>query len=136
MNMKTDNGDSIASIILNYLLQLLGVAAFYWLLIYTTIHYWLVNFLYRITKVVYDAGPNFTKELYLILLIFTLFCYFANRFLLDLYHRKTAKQLIISMVVDYLIWPLQVLIMLLYNNAHITALIKDISTLLNIFVIT
>jgi hypothetical protein len=134
--MKTDKRDSIASTILNYFLQLLGVAAFNWLLIYTTIHYWFQGFLFRITKVRYDAGPNFTKELYFILLIFALFCYFANRFILDLYHTKTAKQLIISMIIDYLVWPLQVFIMLVYNNIHIDAIVKDISTLLNVFVIT
>ena len=134
--MKTDKRDSIASTILNYFLQLLGVAAFYWLLIYTTIHYWFQGFLIRITKVRYDAGPNFTKELYFILLIFALFCYFANRFILDLYHTKTAKQLIISMIFDYLVWPLQVFIMLVYNNMHIDAIVKDISTLVNVFLIT
>jgi hypothetical protein len=134
--MKTDKRDTNASIILNYFLQLLGVAAFYWLLIYTTINYWFHGFIFKIAKVRYEAGPNFTKELYFILLIFALFCYFANRFILDLYHTKTAKQLIISMVFDYLVWPLQVLIMLVYNNMHIDTIVKDISTLLNVFVIT
>lgn len=134
--MKTDKRDTTASIILNYFLQFLGVAAFYWLLIYTTINYWFHDFLFKITKVRYEAGVNFTKELYFILLIFALFCYFANKFILDLYHTKTGKQLIISMVFDYLVWPLQVLIMLVYNNMHIDAIVKDIGTLLNVFLIT
>lgn len=131
-----NNRNSIASAILNYLLQLIGVAAFYWLLIYTTINYWLRGFIYRIAKVRYEAGPNFTKELYMLLLIFVIFCYLANRFLLDVYHRNKTKQLIFSTIADYFIWPLQLLIMLIWNNTHIVHIVEDISTLYNVYVIT
>ena len=131
-----NNRDSVASHVLDYLLQLLGVAAFYWLLIYTTIHYWMRGFIYGIAKVRYEAGPNFTKELYLLLLIFVIFCYLANRFLLDVYHRKRTKQLILSTIADYLIWPLQLFIMLKWNNAHIVNAVDDIGTLYNVYVIT
>lgn len=136
MNTKTDNKSSITSAILNYLLQLIGLAVFYWLLLYTTINYWFHGFIYKLAKLRYEAGPNFTKELYLILLIFAVFCYLANRFVLDLYHRNTALQLIISIVVDYLLWPMQVFIMLIYNNTHMTFVVKDITTLVNVFVLT
>ena len=128
--------NSLASSILNYLLQLLGVALFYWILIYTTIYYWLTGFLYRIAKVRYEAGPNFTKELYILLLILTVFCYLANRFLLDLYHRKTAKQLIISTIADYFIWPVQLLIMMIWANTHMVNITDNINTLLNVYVLT
>jgi hypothetical protein len=84
----------------------------------------------------YEAGPNFTKELYFLLLILSIFCYLANRFLLDIYHTKTAKQLIISIAVDYLIWPLQIFIMIMYNNIHMTTIADNISTLFNIYLIT
>lgn len=131
-----NNRNSIASAILNYLLQLIGIAVFYWLLIYTTIHYWLRGFIYKIAKVRYEAGPSFTKELYLLLLIFVIFCYLANRFLLDVYHRDKAKQLILSTIADYMIWPLQLLIMLIWNNTHIVNVVDDISTLYNVYVIT
>jgi len=131
-----NNRDSAATTVLNYLLQLLGVAIFYWLLIYTTIHYWLTGFLYKIAKIRYEAGPNFTKELYLLLLIFVIFCYLANRFLLDIYHRNTAKQLIISTIIDYLLWPLQIVIMLVWNNTHITTIADDVSSLYNVYIIT
>ena len=131
-----DNRDSVASTVLNYLLQLIGVAAFYWVLIYTTIYYWLTGFLYRIAKVRYEAGPNFTKELYSLLLIFTIFCYLANRFLLDVYHRNTAKQLIISTITDYMIWPLQLFIMMIWANKHMVSVVDDITTLLNVYVLT
>lgn len=131
-----NNRNSVASAILNYLLQLIGIAVFYWLLIYTTIHYWLRGFIYKIAKVRYEAGPNFTKELYLLLLIFVIFCYLANRFLLNVYHRNKAKQLILSTVADYLIWPLQLLIMLIWNNMHIVNVVDDVSTLYNVYVIT
>jgi hypothetical protein len=136
MKNNRDSATTIVSSILNYFLQLLSVAIFYWLLIYTTIHYWLQGFVYKIAKVRYEAGPNFTKELYLLLLIFVIFCYLANRFLLDIYHRATAKQLIISIIVDYLLWPLQILIMLIWNNMHITTLADDVSTLYNVYIIT
>lgn len=128
--------NSIASAILNYLLQLIGVAVFYWLLLYTTTHYWLRGFVYKIAKVRYEAGPNFTKELYLLLFIFVIFCYLANRFLLDIYHRNKTKQLILSTIADYLIWPLQLLIMLVWNNMHIVNVVDDVSTLYNVYVIT
>lgn len=131
-----NNRDSVATTVLNYLLQLLGTAIFYWILIYTTIHYWLTGFVYKIAKIRYEAGPNFTKELYLLLLIFVIFCYLANRFLLDIYHRNTAKQLIISIIVDYLLWPLQILIMLIWNNMHITTIADDVSSLYNVYIIT
>lgn len=131
-----NNRNSIASAILNYLLQLIGVAAFYWLLLYTTINYWLRSFIYRIAKVRYEAGPNFTKELYLLLLIFVIFCYLANRFLLDVYHRNKTKQLILSTIADYFIWPMQLLIMLVWNNMHIVNIVDDVSTLYNVYVIT
>ena len=131
-----NNRSSIASSILNFLLQLVGVALFYWVLIYTTIYYWLTGFLYKIAKVHYEAGPNFTKELYLLLLIFTIFCYLANRFLLDVYHRNTARQLIISTIVDYLIWPLQLFIMIIWANKHMVSVVDDITTLLNVYVLT
>jgi hypothetical protein len=128
--------NSVASSILNFLLQLIGLAAFYWVLIYTTIYYWLNNFLFKIAKVRYEAGPNFTKELYILLLIFAIFCYLANRFLLDLYHRSTARQLIISVIADYLIWPLQLLIMMVWANTHMVNVVDDITTLLNVYVLT
>jgi hypothetical protein len=131
-----NNRDSAASTVLNYFLQLLGVAAFYWLLIYTTIYYWLDSFIHKLSRIPYDAGPNFTKQLYLLLLIFAIFCYLANRFLLDLYHRKTAIQLIISIFFDYLLWPLQIYIMIVWNNKHITTIVDDLSTIYNVFVIT
>ena len=128
--------DSIATTILNYFLQLLGLAAFYWLILYTTIHYWFRGFIFRFTKLNYDAGPNFTQQLYVLLLLYCIFCYLANRFLLNLYNRNTAGKLILSIILDYFIWPLQILIMLLYNNIHITTIVKDVSTLYNVYVIT
>jgi hypothetical protein len=134
--MKTNNNGSVASNILNHLLQLIGVALFYWALIYTTIHYWLFGFLHRVAKVRYEAGPNFTRELYLLLLIFSIFCYLANRFLLDIYHRRTVKQLTISILIDYLIWPLGLTIIILYDNINYTTVADNVSKLFNIYVIT
>src|ERR1700749_2245068 len=137
MNMTTDNRDSIASTILNYFLQLLGLAAFYWLLLYTTVAYWFNGFINKFSRMLrYEAAPDFSKEIDFLLLIFVVFCYLANRFLLDLYHTKTAKQLIISVTVDYFIWPLQIFIMLMYHNIVMTTIVYNISTLFNIYLIT
>ena len=135
--MTTDNRDSIASTILNYFLQLLGLAAFYWLLLYTTVAYWFNGFINKFSRMLrYEAAPDFSKEIDFLLLIFVVFCYLANRFLLDLYHTKTAKQLIISVTVDYFIWPLQIFIMLMYHNIVMTTIVYNISTLFNIYLIT
>ncbi|HEY9001656.1 MAG TPA: hypothetical protein VIM89_09915 [Mucilaginibacter sp.] len=131
-----NNRNSIASTILNYLLQLIGVAAFYWFILYTTTTYWLHGFLLKISKVRYEDNSNFTTQLYMLLLIYVIFCYLANRFLLDLYHRRTARQLILSIIVDYLIWPLQILIVLIWNNTHIVNIIVDASVLFNVYIIT
>ena len=105
-------------------------------MIYTTIYYWLHTYLHKTAKVDYEAGPDFTKMLYLLLLLFCLFCYVANRFFLDLYHRKTAKQLIISIVVDYLIWPIGLSIVILYDNTFHTTIVANVSKLFNIYIIT
>lgn len=134
--MENTRRDSLLTTVLNYLLQLIGVALFYWLMIYTTIYYWLYTYLHSTAKVNYEGGPDFTKELYLLLLLFSLFCYVANRFFLDLYHRKTAKQLIISIIADYLIWPVALSIVIFYDNKFHTTIIYDVSRLFNIYLIT
>jgi hypothetical protein len=134
--MENTRSNSLLTTVLNYLLQLIGVGLFYWLMIYTTIYYWLYTYLHKTAKVTYEGGPNFTKELYLLLLLFSLFCYVANRFFLDLYHRKTVKQLIISIVVDYLIWPIALSIVIFYDNKFHTTIIYNVSKLFNIYIIT
>jgi hypothetical protein len=135
--MKKLNRDQVASIVLKYLLHLLIIAGFYWLLLYTTTSFWLDTFFYKFTKLRYAAaGPEFTEQLYLLLLIYTLFCYAANNFLLDIYHRKTAKQLAISMIADFLLLPLEILLMIIYNNLTIKTHLGDIGTVYNIYLIT
>jgi len=134
--MENTRRNSASSTVLNYLLQLIGVALFYWLMIYTTIYFWLYNYLHSTAKVNYEGNPNFTKELYLLLLLFSLFCYVANRFFLDLYHRKTAKQLIISIIADYLIWPIALSIVIFYDNKFHTTIVYDISRVFNIYLVT
>ena len=134
--METTRRNSAFTTVLNYLLQLIGVALFYWVMIYTTIYFWLYNYLHTTAKVNYEGNPNFTKELYILLLLFSLFCYVANRFFLDLYHRKTIRQLIISIVVDYLIWPIALSVVIFYDNKFHTTIVYDVSRLLNIYIIT
>jgi hypothetical protein len=131
-----NNRNSVAATVLNLLLQLIGVAAFYWFVLYTTTGYWLEGFARRITKVRYEPASNFNEQLFTLLLIYVIFCYLANRFLLDLYHRRTARQLVLSIVADYLIWPLQIFIVLIWNNTHIVNIIVDASALFNVYIMT
>jgi hypothetical protein len=135
MNTKTTTRDQVATNVLNYLLQLLSVAAFYFVLLYSIITFWfgLIN---KINKLYYTDTPNFNQQINYLLIIFSLFCYVANRFMLDLYHREKAKQLIISIIADLLIVPLGIFIMIVYNNLTVkTAHVMD-TTVYNIYLIT
>ena len=134
--MKTANLDKTASVILKYLLHLLGVALFYFCLFYTSTSFWLHQLLEEFTRVPYVSTPNFHEQIYHLLIIYSLFCYFANNFILDLYHKNKLKQLLISIIADMLILPLGILIMIIYNNTvgkHQPALDTSIY---NIYVIT
>jgi apolipoprotein N-acyltransferase len=135
--MKKLNRDQLASVVLKYLLHLLLIGGFYWALLYTTTSVWLDVVFYKVTKLRYGiAPPDFTEMLYILLLIYTLFCYVANHFLLDIYHRKTAKQFIISTIVDFLIIPFEIFLMVIYNNITVKDHLGDINTVYNVYLIT
>jgi hypothetical protein len=76
------------------------------------------------------------KQIYIQLVIYTLFCYFASNFLFDLYHRARAKQLIISTIFDLLIIPAEILIMFYYNNSAYKHQTVMETSLYNIYLIT
>lgn len=134
--MRTITRDQVASVILKYLLHLLINAGFYFVLLYTFTSFWLRQLLNKFARVVYVSNDNFHQLIYFQLAIFTLFCYFANNFIFDLYHRKQAKPLFISIIADLLIIPLQVLIMIFYNNKFIKIGTAMENTLYNIYLIT
>ncbi|HTD99193.1 MAG TPA: hypothetical protein VK668_07880 [Mucilaginibacter sp.] len=134
--MKSPQADNIASVVLKYLLHLLSIAAVYGILLYTTSQFWIHHLLNWFTRVPYVTAPNFHDHVIHQLIIYSMFCYFANNFILDLYHTTKAKQLIISIIVDVLIMPLSILIMIIYNNIAHKNQPGDINTIYNIYLVT
>ena len=132
--MKTSNVNTIVSFILKYLLHLISVALFYWLTLYFTLSSWVQFLLIKFATVPYVTAGNFHFQVIILLIIYSLFCYFANNFILGLYQNGKAWKLIISYLVDFLVLQLSMTIMIIYNNRfHKTMM--DIS-LYNVYVIT
>lgn len=134
--MKSLNRDQVASLVLKYLLHLLSIAGFYFLLFYTFTSFWLHQLLDKFTRVPYVSTPNFHDQIYHLLIIYSLFCYFANNFILDLYHKEKTKKLIISIIADLLILPLGILIMIIYNNQVLKNQPALDTSVYNIYLIT
>lgn len=134
--MKSIQADNIASVALKYLLHLLSIAAVYGILLYTTSAFWLHYLLKWFSKIPYVTSPNFHDQVIHLLIIYSLFCYFANNFILDLYHATKTRQLIISIIADVLIIPLSILIVIIYNNIAHKNQPGDITTLYNIYLVT
>jgi hypothetical protein len=134
--MKSTKLDQIASIILKYLLHLLSIALFYFAMLYTTTSFWLHALLDKFTRVYYVPVPNFHDQVVHLLIIYSLFCYFANNFILDLYHRDKIKPLIYSVIADMLVLPLGITLTIIYNNITIKSKVADTTLLYNIYVIT
>lgn len=110
------NRDQVVSLILKYLLHLLSIAGFYFVLFYSITSFWLHQLLVKFSKVAYISTPTFHDQIIHLLIIYCLFCYFANNFVLDLYRKEHTKQFIISFIIDMLIIPIGLLIMVIYNN--------------------
>jgi len=134
--MESPKADNIASVVLKYLLHLLSIAAVYGILLYTTSQFWIHLLLKWFTRMPYVTAPNFHDQVIHLLIIYSLFCYFANNFILDLYHTAKTKQLIISIIADVLIMPLSILIMIIYNNITQKTWPGDITTIYNIYLVT
>ncbi len=132
--MKTSNPDTVVSFILKYLLHLISVALFYWLTLYFTLSSWVNFLLIKFATVPYVTAGNFHFQVIILLVIYSLFCYFANNFVLGLYQSGKVRQLLTSYFIDFLILQLSMTIMIVYNNRfHKTMM--DIS-LYNVYVIT
>jgi len=134
--MKTTDRDHAASVVLKYLLHLLAIALFYGTLVYTAPYFWMGFLIRKFAKhVLYLPSGDGDKMLFLLVLIYALFCYAANNYLLKLFDTKKVKQLVISVLVDYLMLPLAILLMILYNNQTLKVPEMDVSVLYNIYLI-
>ncbi|MBS1529958.1 MAG: hypothetical protein JSU01_06605 [Bacteroidetes bacterium] len=133
--MKNSAGsDHAASVVLKYMLQVIGLAFFYGVLLYTTVHLWIPLFTgHTFSRVYYTLFQD--NNIYLLLIIYTLFSYFANNFMLKLYERGKTRQLLLSILTDILIVPLGLLLTVLYNNLTIKSGRAGIDDIYNIYVI-
>jgi len=132
--MKTSNLDTAVSLILKYLLHLVSIALFYGLTLYFTSNFWIHYLLDKFTRVPYITTDNFHSQVIHLLIIYSLFCYFANNFILNLYQSGKAKQLLISYFVDFLILQLSITLMIFYNNRQHTPALDN--SIYNIYVVT
>jgi hypothetical protein len=120
---------------LNYLIQLAGMVVFYFVLRYVT-SYFLNTLPKDASSIIYIPDFRFVKTLRVLLVIYALFSYLANRFLLDLYHRSKIIALFISLLADLLIIPLQIWIMVIYNNHTLSNQLGQLDSLYNAVLIT
>ncbi|HVV56705.1 MAG TPA: hypothetical protein VHC47_15325 [Mucilaginibacter sp.] len=132
---KTFSRDRAASIVLKYLLQLISVALFYGVALYSIKSFW-VHYLIKTFSHIYYVSGVFDSQLVTLLIVYSLFCYLANNFLLGLYSKGKGRQLILSMIVDELLLPLGMLIIIVYDDKTSKTNTADTSALYNIYVIT
>lgn len=132
---KTISPDQTASVILKYLLQLLGLALFYGFMLYTTVNFW-IPFLIQVFSKVYYQPSYLSREMVILLIIYSLFCYFVNNFVLHLYEKGKTKQLIFSIIGDIVVLPVCFLILVIYNNIFSPKhYIPHIADLYNIYLV-
>jgi len=136
--MKSTQLDKTASVTLKYLLHLLGTALFFGILSYSMLRFWLPFLILNFSKIYYSSGTDnvFNTELAVLLIIYSLFCYFANNFVLNLYAKGKTKQLLLSFLIDLLIIPFSVLILIIFYNKTAKVADSDTSVLYNIYLIT
>ena len=136
--MKTSQLESPMSAILKYLLQIIGIAFFFGILTYSVFKFWLPFLILNFSRIYYSSASAkaFNTEMVILLGIYTLFCYFANNFILNLYAKGKGIQLIISYVIDLLIVPLSILALVIFYNQTSKAASGHTTTLYNIYLIT
>ncbi len=136
--MKTSQLDKTTSVVFKYLLQFVGIACFFGILIYSMFSFWLPFLILKFSRIYYASASEskFNNELVLLLVIYSLFCYFANNFILNLYEKGKGKQMIISYLVDLLIVPLSILILIIFYNQTSKVATGDTSSLYNVYLIT
>jgi hypothetical protein len=134
--MKKINPDQVASVVLKYLLHFLLNAGIYFALLYIFTSFWLHRLFSKFSHMSYLSDDDFHRLIYFELAIYTLFCYFVNNFVFDLYHRKRAIPLLFSVIADLVIIPLDMFIMIAYNNIALKHTIMMESALYNVYLIT
>jgi hypothetical protein len=125
---------STVSLILKYLLHLISIALFYGLTLYFTSNFWIHYLLNKFTRVPYVTTDNFHSQVIHLLIIYSLFCYFANNFVLNLYQSGKGAKLLLSYFVDFLVLQLSITIMIFYNNRLHTPAIDN--SIYNIYLVT
>jgi hypothetical protein len=130
---KSLDGNKAVSLVLKYLLQLIGLALFFGVLLYTTLHVWVPVFNTAFSRVSYTMFKD--NNIPLLLAIYVLFSYFANNFMLKLYEHGKTKQLLLSLLTDLLVLALGILLSLLYNNHAIKSGIGSIDDIYNIYIV-
>lgn len=136
MTNKTISPDRAVSAILKYLLQLLGLALFYGFILYTTVYFWIPFLVQVFSKVYYAQLSYLTRQMEIMLIVYTVFCYFVNNFVLHLYEKGKTKQLIFSIIGDIMVLPVCFLILVIYNNIFAPKhYIPQITDLYNIYLV-
>jgi hypothetical protein len=134
--MKTLQLDKIVSNTFKYLLHFVGIACFFGILLYSMFNFWLPFLILNFSKLYYAIPSKFSTELVFLLIIYSLFCYVANNFILNLYAKGRTLQMIISFFVDLLIVPLSVLILIIYYNKVAKVPSAYVSALYNEYLVT
>lgn len=133
--MNTLQSNQTKNIVFRYLLQLGAMVIFYFVLVDITGRS-LDFIIKRASTIFYVPNPGFFNMIRILLVIYAAFSYIANNFLLDLFHRTKLKQLAYSLIADILIIPLQIWIMIIFNNHFNGHKIGDLSTIYNAALVT
>jgi hypothetical protein len=128
------DGNHATSSVLKYMLQILGLAFFYGIILYTTFHVWIPLFSGKLFSKVYYTMFQ-TNNIPILLAIYALFAYLSNNFLLKLYESGKTKQLLLSYFVDILVLVLGLLLSIIYNNITLKSGRGAIDDIYNIYII-
>jgi hypothetical protein len=131
---KSVDGSQAVSSVLKYMLQILGLAFFYAVILYTTLHVWIPLFSDKFfSKVYYTMFRD--NNIPMLLILYALFAYCSNNFLLKLYERGKTGQLLLSYFIDIFVLVLGLLLSILYNNVTIKSARGAIDDIYNIYII-
>lgn len=82
----------------------------------------------------YMRDITFRRTIAELLIIYVAFCYFGNNFVLHIYNEP--KKLMVSVLVDFLIIPLAVVLSMVYNKLMVKAHLISINEVYNVFIVT
>lgn len=116
-----------------YGVHFVGLVIFYVLLL-ATVTGLLGPVVFKFAAFNYVPDPGFRRTIAELLIIYVLFCYFGNNFILHIYDKP--KKLLISMAIDYLIVPLAIALTMLYNKLTVKDHMLSIADIYNIYIVT